>query len=215
MIFLGIKSEYELIDACKNIIDYHKNNDNTFINDIYSKNKYYLSEWFHYIKEDIYRIGHMNTKEKQISDIRAKILEAIELSQIRKALVNKKFSLSEKQKIAKILFNDVNYEDAKALATQGIVFNEITCICFRYILYKYYKGTVENDWFALYVDLYTPYARLMHSCMIDSESPLTPFLPYLREHIDGIKTKIIQGDNWDYDRKELEKTYEDIAKDTL
>jgi hypothetical protein len=152
-------------------------------------------------------VADADNRSKQIINLRKAIVTQVEASISAQPLLKDEVSEEDKRLLAKKLNPDLTYEELVGLKCQSYVFAQTSIRCMR-VISKELGDARENDWFAMYCDLYSQFVDHIYKSMVAQEKEivyvLEPLFGPLKQWVEETKKKLLEGYNWDYDKEKIQ-----------
>ncbi|RVO96732.1 hypothetical protein, partial [Sinorhizobium meliloti] len=169
-------------------------------------------EWFEAWREEhhkmLCRIAQCSSRGEQAIAIRRETLRSIENSISTKPLLFDDFDESEGRLLAKALHPDRSYEEVLTADMQLFVYSQASSLCLRMLSFELGDAR-KNDWFTMYCDVYEQLVEHLYRDIIAQTKgdiyALPPLATLAKKMADEAKEKVLQGNNWDYDKEAMER----------
>jgi hypothetical protein len=194
-------------DAYINVAMDDEGDDSIYVR-IFRKNQNHLKAWKELNSDNMKRVANSSNRTEQLLNLRGEIVKEIEASCMCQPYIDDEFSEEEKKILGERFNKDLSYDDMITYNQQLYVYSQASCKCMRMIAFELGDAR-KNDWFDMYCDLYPTLVEQIYRATIDDEKSdvyiFGPLIKALKEQIEGIKQKILQGYNWDNNKEEIEE----------
>lgn len=215
-IFSNTKSYNQLVKICTEemhlatlyecLLDLKKEN-----SDLYSVEEY--SKWYpklinNYVLPAILNISRAKAEYEQMIKIRIEILNCADKYLSAMPFFENKLSINDKEIIADAILDEKNNKNIVQLMADKYNFYMPACIVLRY-LSSNWNDFNENDYLPFYIDTYTAYINNYYQSIIakHNENENCFSLIFTRTYesvVNEAKIKILTGENYYYNKKEIE-----------
>lgn len=182
----------------------------------------WYAEWVNdYLSPSLQNISLAKTKYQQMIKIRMEILTCVEKYLSAKYYMKNDLSKEDMVIVKTHLFGDESYDDVAQLKSNEYNYFIPTAFVLR-DLSVMFDDFNDNDYFNLYVDRYSDYIKNYYKGIAvkhKSEENSIDFMlsemlsKVLDEAIADIKTNVLTGGNYDYDREKIERENEKIERE--
>jgi len=172
-------------------------------------NEDWYHEWTNKHKEALEGVAESDNTNQQILNLRMATVKQIEAASHARPFIENNLAAEDKIILGTILYKDMPYEELINLNYINYVFSSASCSCMRGIASEMGDRS-NNDWFAMYQELYKEYVKLLYGSIIAEEKGESYALSHLLESFNELikerKPKIFDGYNFFYKKEEIDES---------